>query len=245
MKNFNSFLVYVLLLFFCSGCENGGFDCVQKAGSEVTKGIETSSFHSINAYQGINVIIKQGNTQEITLQAGENLIQEITVEVDQEGFLNIKNENNCNWVRSYSDINLYITTDTLVRINQYGYGSIRSDGVFTFPSITINAKDGVGDVTLEVDNQKLYLVSNTIANFYLSGLTEEFIIGNYYSNGRFLAKDLVAKKAIINHLGSNTIEVNATESLSGSIQGVGDIIYYGDPEVLAMEVTGKGELIKR
>lgn len=245
MKKFNLFYILVPFLMFSIGCENGGFDCVQKAGTEITRKIELPSFHSINAYDGINIIIKQGNTQEITLQAGENLMGEIIVGVDTAGFLNIQNENSCNWVRSYRDINLYITTDTLFLVNQYGYGTIRSEGILTFPSVTINAKDGVGDITLEVDNQRLYLVSNTIGNFYLSGRTEAFIIGNYYSNGRFLAKDLIAKKATINHLGSNTIEVNATESLSGSIQGLGDIVYYGDPEVLDVEITGEGKLIKR
>src|SRR5690606_30877560 len=135
--------------------------------------------------------------------------------------------NSCNWIRSYQDINLYITTDTLVHINQYGFGTIRSQEKWSFPSVTINAKDGVGDIYVEVENQRLYLVSNSIANFYISGNTENFIIGNYYSNGRFSTKDLIARNVSVNHLGSNTITVNATESLKGSIQSVGDIVYYG------------------
>lgn len=246
VRNLFSFMLFTpFALFFSTGCENGGFDCVQKAGHEITRTVEVPPFHSINAYDGVNIFITQGIQQEVTLQVGENLSDEIVVEVDPEGFLNVRNENSCNWMRSYRDINVFLTTSSLTRINQFGYGTIRSEGVLSFPSITINAKDGVGDVYLEVQNEKLYLVSNTIANFYLSGFTEELIIGNYYSNGRFLGKELVAKKVGITHLGSNTIEVNATESLSGTIQSVGDLHYHGDPSIVDISITGEGALIKR
>lgn len=243
VRNFFGVMIFISLI-FSSGCENGGFDCVQKAGDEIIRTIEVPPFHSINAYDGVNIFIKQGSHQEIKLQVGENLFNEIVVKVDQEGFLNIRNENLCNWVRSYKDINVFITTNGLSRINQYGYGTIRSEGLLSFSSITINAKDGVGDIYLEVQNEKLYLVSNTIANFYLAGFTEELIIGNYYSNGRFLGKELVAAKVEITHLGSNTIEVNATESLSGTIRSVGDVHFHGNPPIVDVSITGKGKLIK-
>lgn len=244
-RNLFAIMLLVPGILFNLGCENGGFDCIQKAGDQITKTVDAPPFHSINAYDGVNIFIKEGPDQNINLQVGENLSREIIVEVDQEGSLNIRNENSCNWVRSYRDINVFITTNSLSRINQFGYGTIKSEGVLSFPSITVNAKDGVGDIHLEVQNEKLYLVSNTIANFYLSGFTEELVIGNYYSNGRFLGKELVAKKVGITHLGSNTIEVNATESLSGSIQSVGNVHYYGNPSIVDVSITGKGELIKR
>ncbi len=237
-------LIFSFTPFFL-GCENTSFDCVRSTGEQISTSLELPRFQAISAYDGINLFIKEGSEQKVTLEAGENLLSEIEIAVDTEGYLTVKNNNTCNWVRTYKDINLYITTDTLVHVNQYGYGTIRSEGIWSFPSVSINAKDGVGDIYLEVQNQRVYLVSNTIANFYLSGNTENLTIGNYYSNGRFSAKELVARNVSITQLGSNTIIVNASETLKGSIGSVGDIVYYGDPETIEVEINNSGKLIHK
>lgn len=244
-KAFNFFFMIVVFSPMFLGCENTSFDCIKNTGPQITATFDLPEFHSIDAYDGVNIFIKEGSKQELSLEVGENLLDDIEIAVDSEGHLTVKNNNTCNWVRSYQDINLFITTDSLALINQFGYGIIRSAGKWNFPSVTINAKNGVGDIYLEVENQRLYLVTNTIANFYLSGKTENLIIGNYYSDGIFSAANLAANNVSVTHLGSNTIEVNAVESLKGSIQSVGDILYHGEPGVVEVAITGTGNLIKR
>lgn len=244
-KALYQFCMIVIFAPLYLGCENASFDCVRNTGAQTIMTLDLPDFSAINAYDGINLFIKEGAQQEVLLEAGENLLENIEIAVDATGYLTVSNNNTCNWVRSYKDINLYITTDTLVHINQYGYGTIRSEGIWTFPTVTINAKDGVGDIHVAVESERLYLVSNSIANFYLSGRTEAFVIGNYYSDGRFSSRDLIARHVSVNQLGSNTIEVNATESIKGSIDGTGDVVYYGSPGTVEVKLNGKGQLIKK
>lgn len=236
---------YIIFLLPLLSCDKTDFDCIKKAGSTTTITLPLPPFHSININDGINVIIKEGDMQEVKLTAGKNLMSAIKVAVDSSGFVNISNENTCNWMRSYKDINLHITLDTLARIYHYGYGDLTSEGILHFSDFSVNVKDGSGDVHLNIDNKKLHIVSNTIANFHLSGKTDSFIAGFYYNDGMCKAKDLQAKKVSIIHLGINTIEVTALESLTGSIQSTGDIVYHGNPEEVAVSIAGDGKLIKR
>lgn len=244
MRKTTAYIVTVALLLM-SGCDNTNFDCVKKAGDNTTVELSLPPFHSININDGINVVLKSGNVQEVRLTAGENLVAGIKLSVDEEGFLNIYNANNCNWIRSYRDINLHLTLDTLVRINHYGFGRLSSEGVVTFNNFTVNIQDGTGDVRLEVDNEKLYIVNNSIANCYISGQTNDFIVGYYYNDGICEAEELSAKRVSINHLGTNTIAVNPSEYLTGSLQSSGDIVYQGNPEKIEVNVTGTGTLRKK
>ena len=244
MKRITAYIGAVALLLML-GCNNTNFDCVKKAGDNTTVELLLPPFHSININDGINVILKSGNVQEVKLTAGENLISGIKLSVDEDGFLNIYNENNCNWVRSYRDINLHLTLDTLARINHYGFGLLSSEGVVTFNNFTVNIKDGTGDVQLEIDNERLYIVNNSIANCYISGQTNDFIVGYYYNDGICQAEGLSAKTVSINHLGTNTIAVNPSESLIGSLQSSGDILYHGTPQNIGINVTGTGKLRKQ
>lgn len=237
-------IVYIgaIALLFVLGCDNTNFDCIKKAGDNTTVQLTLPQFHSINLNDGINVILKSGTAQEVRLTAGKNLIPGIKLNVDEEGFLNVYNENSCNWVRSYRDINLHLTLDTLALINHYGFGLLSSDGVVTFNNFTVNIMDGTGDVRLEVDNERLYIVNNSIANCYVSGQTNNFIVGYYYNDGICQAAELLAKKVSINHYGTNTIAVNPSELLIGSLQSSGDIIYHGNPEKIEVDVIGTGTL---
>lgn len=235
----------IVAVLFMLGCDNTSFDCVKKAGDLTTITLALPPFHSININDGINVIIKTGNAQEVKLTAGENLLSGIKANVDNAGFLNIYNENSCNWVRSYKDINMHITLDTLHRVNHYGFGVLSSDGVLTFKNFHINLKDGAGDIRLAIDNQSLILISNSISNCYISGHTNNFTVGFYYNDGICWAQDLLARKVNVEHLGTNTIEVNALETLTGSLQSNGDIVYHGNPENIDINVTGTGELLQK
>src|SRR5699024_9877067 len=107
---------------------------------------------------------------------------------------------------------------------------LSSDGELTFKNFTVNIKDGTGNVELEVNNERLYIVNNSIANCYISGQTNDFIVGYYYNDGICEAEGLSAKRVSINHLGTNTIAVNPSESLTGSLQSSGDIVYHSDPQ---------------
>jgi hypothetical protein len=53
---------------------------------------------------------------------------------------------------------------------------------------------------------------------------------------------LVARDAIVEISGADDIRVHATESLSASVSGAGDVTYTGDPSDVQTDVSGAGDV---
>ena len=57
----------------------------------------------------VNLYLRQANENKLVLESGTNLMAKIITEVNSNGVLEIRNENQCNWVRSYDKpINVYL-----------------------------------------------------------------------------------------------------------------------------------------
>jgi len=62
------------------------------------------------------------------------------------------------------------------------------------------------------------------------------------SDGKILTRDLIAQNIKVEHTGSNLIEVFPIESLSGTMTGTGDVIYFNKPPLLDVKATGTGRV---
>src|SRR5688572_25886862 len=129
-------LLQLFLLFsatLCSSCEKDHMgDCFKSTGDIIKESRPVSFFYAIDVEKKVDVIIRQGTPEEITVEAGENIVGGITTRIEN-NTLFITNENKCNWVRSYSNpVNVYVTTNRLQQIYQNGNGKITSDGVLHF-----------------------------------------------------------------------------------------------------------------
>ena len=63
--------------------------------------------------------------------------------------------------------------------------------------------------------------------------------------GDFNAQDLQAKNVEISLMGAADAKVNATESLTASIKGAGDIRYSGNPPTIKKSIAGAGSVGRR
>ena len=102
-----------------------------------------------------------------------------------------------------------------------------------------------GEFYIEVNNTSVNIVSNGIAFFNVSGITENLNVVFAAGDSRLHAESLFAKKITINHRGTNDMLVNPQESLTGKIVGTGDVISYATPVNVEVEQLYKGKLIYR
>src|SRR5690606_30663595 len=106
-------VVFILLFsLVILSCENPA-DCVKSTGSMVTKEIEVMPFEYIRVYKGIGLVIKQGENYKVEVRSGENLIDDIEVNV-HDNTLFLKDKTTCNWVRDYGQTTVYITAPNLI-----------------------------------------------------------------------------------------------------------------------------------
>ena len=209
------------------GCSKPS-DCIESAGKETTKEFSVAAFDKIKVFKGINLVITQGPIRKIEVKTGENLIDNIDVKIE-DGFLILKDNTTCNWVREYGQTTIFVTTPTLTDIVCKTEKTISSNGILTFPILRLNAVDltegaSTGDFRLQVDNNQLVVDSNNIANFYISGKTNEFLANFYEGNGRIEAANFLANNINVFHRGTNDMILNPQIKMTGKMVSTGNII---------------------
>lgn len=239
-----------MLLFIFNSCEKPS-DCIESSGDTVVKEITVTAFGKIKVYKGIQVVIKEGPNYKVEIQAGENFIDNI--EVKQNGDQLVFRENaSCNWVRDYGQTKIFITTPTLYEIYSKSDRDISSDGILTFPDLSIFSLDkdadgesgaGTGDFHIQLQNNSLTIHNNNVSRFYLSGTTNLTYFNFYFGDGRIEAQNLLAKNITVFHRGSNDMIVYPTEKITGKLVSTGNVVLKNVPPIVELEELYQGNVI--
>lgn len=240
--------IFVLLFISCNG--DNVPDCFQNAGDIVRETVDVPEFTTITVFENLNVVLKQGDEQLVEIETGEYLLNDITAVVE-EGRLILRNENGCNYVRDYGMTTVYVTSPNITEVRSGTGLLISSDGVLSYPNITLiaesynNPETGTtdGSFDLELNATTVRITVNGIAYFKLQGSTENFNLNVAAGDSRIEAENMEASNVTINHRGSNDLYVNPQESLSGVIRGTGDVISVNTPPEVDVEELFNGRLI--
>jgi hypothetical protein len=205
-----------LMLFTLSGCHFG-----HKTGSGKMKveKRDVPSFHAIELSGAYDVEVVAQKEQSLEIEADDNLLPLIKSEV-HDGVLEINNEKSFN---TRNKIRLRISVPTLNSINTSGASDIVVTGVRS-DRFGIETS-GAGSVKVSGEAQMVEIESSGAGNVD--------------------TKDLRAPRVKINSSGAATADVYASEELTASVSGAGNVNYYGDPKVVHEDTSGAGELTKK
>lgn len=238
----------VLSLFFGCNSENA-WDCIQTSGDEISVTYDLDSFTSVLVNRDIEVIIQQGDSHNLTIVTGENLINDIKFEIVNNQLI-LTDLNTCNFVREFGITKMYVTAPNLIEIRSSTQYDIRSFGLLSFPELVLVSEDfnednffNVGDFRMNVNSETLRIVSNNSSFFYISGRTENLVVGFFSGLGRFEGRNLIAANVEVFHRGSNDMLVNPQSSLTGELRGTGNVLSYFTPENINVERFYTGRLI--
>jgi len=240
-------LTYYLLgyLLFFSGCNKEGVGCFNDGGKITSVIIDVPDFSSIDVATNIEIEILSEGDDLVELITGENLVPGISMKVE-EGVLLIENLNTCFFARDYTSPHIKIRNAGLERIVQHGYGRVFSSDTLRLGNLSIQVEDASGAVDLLVDANSIKIVSNNIGPITLKGKSNRLTLGQYWSDGVFVGKDLLVKDCSINHNGANRMDVNVVNKLSGSINSIGNVYLYGQrPAIIDVDLTNRGEIIEK
>ena len=172
------------------------------------------------------VILKQGDTESLVIEADDNILPHIITEVD-DGELSIHPEKNMN-LRSKSGIMYYLT---LKKIEE-----IKLSGAVDLESSLIEAKklefdlSGATKVKACIKTDTLEIEGSGASKLYLEGETnkqEVKISGSMHYDAGSLKSDV----AEIEVSGASRVTVAVRKKLEVEASGVAVISYKGDPEV--------------
>lgn len=231
----------VLSIFILSACQFFPWvRVVRGSGNLTAESRPVSGFNAIRLDGAGRLVITQGTTESLEIQAEDNLINELTSQV--EGSTLVLGYQDRPWRKSV------IPTRPIV------YNLVVTD----LAKLTLN---GAGDFDLQsLQTEALVLEINGAGNFKIVDLTADSLSINLAGTGSITVSGVVSKQEVIldgaggyqagdlqtrsttieiNGLGSGTVWV--TETLDISITGGGSVSYYGSPNV-TQEITGLGDV---
>jgi len=243
-------IIYLILpLFFITCDTENANDCFQKTGSIITEEMTVSAFTKIRVNRGVELILKEGLNQEVIVETGENLINDVSVEV-QNGRLVITDNNTCNFTRDYNVTKVYVTAPNITEIISSTQFKIQSDGVLNYNSIRVISEDftdttviAVGNVNLELNSQDITVIANNLTHFYFSGFTQNLNVQFVGGDGVFDGSNLMADRVQVFHRGTNKIVVNPQLELNGELRSTGNLIAENHPPIVNVATLYTGQLI--
>ncbi len=241
----------IIIAFFFLGCNSeSGNDCFQTEGAIITTAYTLNSFSKVRIEGEVSLIIKEGAVQGVTVETGENLINDVVVIVEGETLI-IRDTNYCNFFRDYGITTATVVTPVLTEIRNSSSYDVRSEGTLNFPEIALtsntegaieNVRKG-GDFYLNIASQKLKVSANGQSIFYISGNVAEATINFTDENPRFEGGNLLVDDLEIFQRSANKMIVNPQQIIRGQIRGTGDVIALNRPPQVNVEEFFTGRLL--
>ncbi|PVW17437.1 head GIN domain-containing protein [Marixanthomonas spongiae] len=244
-----SIFIIVLLAFF--GCDSDkGLNCFQAAGDIIQEEFTVDTFSKITVWERTQLFIKQGDTQKVVVETGENLLNDIEVHV-KDGVLNLRNTNGCNLVRDYGLTKVYVTTPNIDRIRNSSGLAVEGIGTLSFPNLSLISEDQEnedayhidGDFKLDLQVENLQIVANGLSNFFLSGTATKANFGIYAGDSRIEAANLIVGELSVFHRGTQDMIVNPQEAIRGKLVSLGNVVAKNRPPIVEVEQLYRGRLI--
>jgi hypothetical protein len=228
-------LIYIVLLLLNLSCQKLLFN-----DNEGTREITLDDFHAVYITGIYDLILIQDSTDKLVI-SGSKDINSITAEVISDTlFINdhkkmAVNPNKNTLVLHFSSLDHLTTYDPVSVSNT---DTIRSEN-FIY--------EGIGEIaeaSLLIDCNYFLAVNsaNTLGYFHISGFATTAVFFNRYGGSMF-AENLKCKDAEAINGSVGDIYVNASDNITASIRGPGNIYYRGKPLIRISEKTGTGNIV--
>ncbi len=243
-KKADIFYLLVLLFSLTTCTKDHMFDCFKSTGETVTESRDVSAFSDIELDDNVDLIIHPNSAPYIKVTAGENLIDGIITELSGNK-LYIRNENRCNWVRSFKNkFQVEIGIDQPQHIVYYGSGDITCIDSIKTPEFYFDCTNGSGSINFLLNNKKSEIRNHTgRIDIHLKGNSESAIL--FVNDVATLdATELSLETAHVRNSSTGDMKVNVISELSVEILYNGNIYYSGNPVITSTNITGTGKLIQ-
>jgi hypothetical protein len=250
-------ILLIQLIFLTSCISSQSFLTVKGEGKSIDKNISVSDFHSIEVSGGFDVILVQGNSEDLTLTAQANLFEYITVKVDQ-GILKIYTEEN---IMATEPLKARISFKSIDNLKVSGGGDIHCETPVNVPDLIVEISGG-GDfnTTINTDELKCHIsgggdakIDGNIKNYTLNLTGGGDIKSDIDANTIFC--DISGGGDITLQCGEKASDANITisgggnlslkmnvEKLNCSVSGGGDATLIGQASNLEISINGGGDV---
>ena len=237
MRRLLTVLYLATITALLAGC---GVTVVNGSGKVITQSRTVSNFSTFTLAGLGDVIITQGATESLTIEAEDNVMPLLKSEVKAGNLIIYMDQKD--WkdvIRPTKPIKIALAAKNLSLIELTGMGTISSPS-FKAAKLTVQVS-GAGAVKIpKLEATDLKTVLSGFGNTELDGqVTSQEV--EMTGAGQYLAGNLSSQTAKVTVTGTGNATVWARDTLSVTIGGAGNVSYYGNPKV-TKSITGLGLL---
>lgn len=232
-------LALLTLVPACTTSESGhDGDKVAGSGTITTQTRPIGDFNRLVFASEGQVVLTQGDTPGLEIEADDNL--QDYIEVETEGpTLTIRTRANVD-IQPSQSIVFRIGTPNLETAVMSGVGSA-SMQEWKAPDIAITVSGTVDMDVADLQATSLEVELTGVGNLRLSGSVEDQTVV-LSGTGSYMAGDLAAKTADVTVSGVGAATVWATDQLRTDLSGTGSVSYYGSPTLSGGTPSGTGSV---
>ena len=235
--------------FFACDSEDAS-DCFQTEGNLIQSQVEIGDFSKIRTENDVTLILKQDAEYSVTIETGENLLNDVAVFLDGETLV-IQDNNGCNVFRDYGVTTAIVSSPNITEIRNSSSREVRSEGILEYPELTLisNTTGNLenpqknGDFILQLNCDNLRVQANGQSVFYLSGYSRRARLNFADEWPRFEGEDLMIDDLTIFQRSATVMIVNPQKEITGEIRATGDVISVNEPPIVEVEEFFTGRLI--
>jgi hypothetical protein len=201
-----------------------------------------SDFNAVAIRYPADVVIRQGESESLTIEADDNLLPQLRTQVSSGRLIIDNSEQNWNKrVNATQPVRITLIVKDLGDLDLSGAGNVRIEGLHTADlKVWIS---GAGELSLtDIAVTTLFCNSSGAASITATGTADTLTL-EISGAGKFLAPDLSTQNADVQISGVGDASVWAKSKLTVDISGAGSVRYYGSPQV-TQRISGAGSVNK-
>lgn len=238
MEKIKVLIIIAASLIFMVSCEEEAIECMRVSGETETQKRTVHSFNKIFFNDVGNLHISQGNEQQVLFKGQKSVLENLIVTVMEE-------ELRVSLAQCFNgndyQLDIFVTVPELTQVTMAGAGDLTTTGRIVADDITIIHSGVTNRFYFDVDADSLSTIVQGKGDVKIAGLANKHKI-LFSGAGQINAYELATKSTDILLSGRGDVFVNASEKLSATIKGVGNIHYRGNPEI-NQDISGTGKLI--
>ncbi len=218
----------LILAIIISSCHFFGGKNIRGNGVVKTENRTVGSFNSVEVGGNINVYLKQDSSSSVKVEADEDLMQYIVIEVSN-NTLYIKPKDHAN-LKSSKGIKVYVSNPSYKNFDANGASDIYSESKITSSEDMDIDVSGASSVELDLHAPSVETELSGASNVTLRGETKNFTAdGSGASQIRCF--NLMTENADIEVSGASHADVFASVKLNAEASGASNIKYKGNASV--------------
>jgi hypothetical protein len=234
------FLTIAIMILSISSCSQGQIrKTVYGDKNVIKKDRQVDSFTGIKVSTGIDVFLKQGSNEVVTVEADENLHEYIMTEV-RNGVLDIYTDAN---IRNAERKRVYITMKEINSIRTTSAGDVIGETPVRTDRLELSASSA-GNIKLEVYLKEVKINISSSGDISLTG-EADILEADLSSAGDLNAYDLKVNEANISASSAGDAEINVSEKITARASSAGDINYMGNPKFVDAHSSSAGGVHRR